>query len=120
MAHYRFKGGELLVNTPPGLDDLFQAEEKPVPDALKSSGVDWVGNFGFLDKNTRKPPIDPKNKKPLRNLQSKYQAQVKDRPGKKLVYHDGSQVVQVTDSRLTNGYRSFDLDLADPPIGWTN
>ena len=111
-----FKQGKLRVKTPDALD-VYEVVEKEHPASLRSSPdytlYDWVGNFGLKGFKGKKTP-------------AAYEVQLEEKPGKGVVYWDGTKTVQVAGkdlSDVTDGgrkYKAFSLDLGDPPIGWTN
>jgi hypothetical protein len=111
-----FKQGQLRVKTPDALD-AYEAVEKEFPASLLQSPdynlYNWLANFGLKGFKGKRTPAT-------------YEVLLEEKPGKQVVYWDGEKTVIVSGKALrdvsTAGrkYKSFDLDLGDPPIGWTN
>lgn len=111
-------GGKVRVKFPLGFEK-FGVYEKEIPDELMQhpdyGKYEWVGSFGIKD--------DKGNNVPGR-VKMPYEVQVEKVSGKdKLVYWDGSDIVQLTPSRpdFADGgrnYRAAGLDLGDPPVAW--
>lgn len=109
---YRFKEGKLLINAPDALD-AHEAYEKGLPPGLDHTRYEWLTNFGF--KNVKG-----------KTTAARYVVQIEEKPGKAVVYWDGEKVVQLAGKDLSDAthggrkYKTFSLDLADPPVGWVN
>ena len=111
-------GGKIRVKFPPPFAN-YRVYAKEIPDELKKhpkyDDYEWVGSFGIKD--------DKGNNVPGR-VKMHYEVQVEKVSGKdKLVYWDGSEIIQLTPSRPDfpdggRNYRAAQLDLGDPPVGW--
>jgi hypothetical protein len=108
--------GNIRVVIPAGLSAYDAYEIADFPNSLKNSpdwnNYDWLGNYGIKDSQGKKVPGD---------MNEDYEIHVVDRPGKKLVYWNGSQTVEFTETAVfTDGGRSYryaHFKLGDPPIG---
>lgn len=101
-------GGKIIVV----VGEDFDVYEKSLPEGLDSS-IDWLGNFGISEVAT---------KKKLKGKVAKYEIQTPDREGKKLCYWNGVEVKEVpgqaTKEKEKKKFRTGELDLGDPPVGW--
>lgn len=108
--------GDIRVILTGDLKD-YEVYEKPIPQELRNhpdfGKYEWTGNFGLKDAAGNK--VSGKVKSP-------YVVQVAKKSGRnKLVYWDGSNIVELTasDAKVGNrNYRAANLDLGDPPVGW--
>lgn len=106
--------GKLRVVVPSG----YEIFEKKMPQSLIDSPdykkYEWIGNFGFTDKES--------GKKVKQNLKSSYEVQVKKKGNKKLVYWDGTKTVKFKSPKQKtiggSNYITAKLKKGDPPIGW--
>ncbi len=100
--------------------DSYEVFEKGFPQSLKDSEdfnkYDWIGNFGFREKSSKK------NVKGL--MPKSYEIQVEDRSNKDLVYWDGKSTVKFKDAKVkevgNKKVRAAKLKMGDPPVGWVN
>jgi len=105
------KGKVIIV-----VKDKYTVSEKPLPKGLPKVHK-WLGNFEVTldgDRSKLKTP-------------DKYEIQVPaDQKGKRLIFWDGKTKVNFTSQKHNykefqknnKKYKSAELDLSDPPIGW--
>lgn len=111
MAKKEFSiaNGQITVT----VQDKYEVYEKPLPGGLDPS-VNWIGNFGIKEKDTGKK-IEGK-------VPQKYEVEVPDVEGKVLYYWAGNKKNkfegQTTKTKGNKKFRTAELDLGDPPVGW--
>lgn len=94
------------------VDDVFDVYPKPVPPDV-DPGYAWLGNFGITEAESGKK---------LNGKVPKYRVMVEDQEGKILYFwSDGSARPVPRQKKVEKNkkkYRSGELDLGDPCIGW--
>ncbi len=95
------------------VQDKYEVYEKPLPEGLDPS-VEWLGNFGIKEKDS--------GKKFKEKVPNKYEVEVPDVEGKELYFWDNGKknkfAGQTTKTKGNKKYRTAELDLGDPPVGW--
>ncbi|MBC8504235.1 MAG: hypothetical protein ISR58_08230 [Anaerolineales bacterium] len=106
---YSIANGQIIVI----VQDKYEVYEKPLPDGLDPS-INWIGNFGIKENETG---TKIKGKVP-----NKYEVEVPDVEGKELYFWDKGKknkfAGQATKTKGNKKFRTADLDLGDPPVGW--
>jgi len=106
---YSLFDGQIIVT----VRDIFEVYEKPLPDGLDPS-VEWIGNFGIQEKETRRQFRD--------RVPHKYEIELPDVEGKELFFWNNNRKNrfsgQTTRMRGNRRFRKVELDLGDPPVGW--
>jgi hypothetical protein len=94
------------------VDEKFNVYPKPVPEDVDPSYT-WLGNFGISEAKTGKK---------LNGKIPKYQVLTEDREDKTLYFWSDGKAHPVSNQKKVDKnkkkYRSGELDLGDPCIGW--
>jgi hypothetical protein len=102
-----FNGALVIV-----IGDKFEVYEKDLPSEIDTN-VNWLGNFGISEKETGKKHA---------GKVSKYEIQTPDKENKKLYFWSEGKSNEIpnqtTKIKNKKKYRTGELDLGDPPVGW--
>ncbi len=101
-------GGALVVT----VNDKYSVYEKPIPEDIDTE-INWLGSFGISEKNTGKK---------INGKVPKYEIQTPDREGKKLFFWSDGKAKEIPSQKShvkkKMKFRTGELDLGDPPVGW--
>ncbi|MFC1996110.1 hypothetical protein ACFLXI_00705 [Chloroflexota bacterium] len=101
-------GGAVVVV----VDEKYNVYEKSLPSGIDSQ-INWLGSFGISEVASGKK---------ITGKVLKYRIETPDKPGKKFYFWSDGKAKEVpgqkTVEKKNKKFRTGELDMGDPPIGW--